>query len=130
MCCGLESKEGVEMVHKGELMLIVHRKLFEADNTRYFVGEVEDYQDGLVRLEGYSWIKDPLQASGFERKEDRRSKIFSLSSGTVICYVIGHPGDPRKLAIYSDSDSNTYLAEDGHNIMDLSEKHIHATNRI
>jgi hypothetical protein len=117
------------MVHKGELMLIVHRKLFETDNTRYFIGEVEDYDAGLVRLQGYSWIKDPLQPSGFERKEDARSKIFSLTSGTVICYAVGHPGDPKKLAIYSDQDGNTYLAEEGRNLMDLSEKHLHVAGK-
>ena len=118
------------MLKDGDLLLLVHRRLFNHDHSRYFIGEVEDYADGLVRVGGYSWLRDPLIPTGYRRKEDLRTKIFSLSSGTVICYVLDANCDPHDLKIFSDEEGDTFLAEGRRIIMDLTEKHLGVNHYI
>ena len=79
-------------VHPNDRLLIIDRKLFRDDLTKLFVGVVEDYEEGVVRMHGYSYHINPYQI-GTERRAEERVRIVSLH-GTDICYVL-----PRELNI-------------------------------
>jgi len=74
------------LLEPGSKLLVSHRRLFAEDQPRFFVGHVDEFEEGLVKLTGFSWTRDPRR--GFLRKDDRRTKIVSLVSGAVIAYQL------------------------------------------
>lgn len=71
-------------------MLVVHRRLFERDDNRLFVVQIESMEFGVIRATGYSFVRDAM-AGTVRRKSDSRTKLLSLTSGTLIVYLL--PGD-------------------------------------
>jgi hypothetical protein len=74
-------------------VLIIDRKLFKDDNTRLFVGVVEEYDETAIRVRGFPFHLSPYEISGSERHGDERVRIVSLSAGDLI-YLL-----PRQLEI-------------------------------
>ncbi len=107
------------LLQSGDKLLVVHRRLFERDSSRFFVGHVEAYEAGVVRVTGYTFIREPV-AGTVSRKNDVRTKLFSLSSGALMVYVL-----PRDLKVESvqlvAEESNLALTCDHKFRMDLSE---------
>ena len=75
------------MLEQGDKILIVHRRLFEKDTPRFFVGEVQAYEDGLAKVKGYTFVKD-LFSGSMKKKPDLRTKVMSIVSGTFIVYQL------------------------------------------
>ena len=75
------------LVEPGNHLLIVHRRLFETDHSRFFVGKVEGYDCGIARVSGYSYGRDHLN-SKFIRKPDLRTKLIGITSGSLIIYCL------------------------------------------
>ena len=40
----------------GSKLLVVHRRLFENDKSRYFIGKVEHCEDAVARVSGHTWV--------------------------------------------------------------------------
>ena len=75
------------LLQTGDKLLIAHRHLFEKDEARFFVGEVVGYEAGLVKVNGHSYVRDRMSGQTIG-KSDERTKIFSLSSGTLLVYQL------------------------------------------
>jgi hypothetical protein len=75
------------MLKAGDNLLVVHRRLFRDDGGRYFIGTVDEYEHGIVRITGLSFIRNDYNGD-FVSKKGFMTKIFSISSGTLITYVI------------------------------------------
>lgn len=84
------------MLETGDNLLIVHRRLFERDQSRFFVGSVEDYQDGIVRIRGYTFARDSLDKN-FCRKRECQTKLCAIGSGTLITYVVPRDADLEQI---------------------------------
>lgn len=100
-------------------VLVVHRRLFENDLSRFFIGEVNAYENGIAKVAGYTWFRDP-NTTNMSRKGDIRTKLISLSSGALIVYQL-----PDTVAI---SSTQFEVKQDGRLIltdrqfsMDLTE---------
>ncbi len=108
------------ILESGSHVLIAHRRLFEADQRRLFVGTVDDYDSGIARITGYTWLRDPVSGV-MVRKQDLRTKIVSLSAGTLIVYQL--PSDLIVENVLFSMDGHNHLfLEDGKGLrMDLSE---------
>ena len=78
------------LLQPDDKLLVVHRRLFERDGSRFFVGRVDGYESGIVRLTGFTFVRDPI-GGAVSRKSDPRTKLFSLSSGTLLVYVSIQP---------------------------------------
>jgi hypothetical protein len=108
------------IINKNDKMLISHRRLYKEDASRFFTGIVEEYQDGLVRISGYSWQMSMIQ-SDVVKKEDMRTKIISLSSGMFICYQL--PVTVEMESLHINYHKQGYSITDGKKfVMDLSDK--------
>ncbi len=104
----------------GTKLFISHRRLFKDDQPRFFFGITDNCSDGIVKVTGYTWTRDPTH--GFQKKHDRRTKIVALSSGTLIIYEVSEEVDIDNLRI-DQLDAHTVIATDGANFkMDLSER--------
>ena len=87
----------------GDPVLVVHRRLFDNDKQRFFVGTVEACEEGLASVNGYSFARENVEGS-YARKSDAHAKIVSLSSGSLITYRL-----PRQC----DVDAARIVAHDG-----------------
>ena len=111
------------ILESGIKVLIAHRRLFESDHVRFFVGTVEGYEDGLARVTGQTWTRDPYQGL-YVGKKELRTKIVPIGSGTVIVYQL--PGTVRLEHFELSTEGSTLVAHDGADFrMDLSEGQIH-----
>lgn len=101
-------------------LLACHRRLFEADEPRYFVGEVVAFNGAVVKLRGYSFVRD-IGTGLLLRKEDVRTKIISVIAGTHLLYEL-----PCELAVESlrfVSDEGVLALTDGERFrMDMTER--------
>ena len=75
------------ILKQGDRVLIVHRRLFEGDSGRFFLGAIDAYEDGIARVTGYTFVREQL-AGRMLRKDDRRTKIVSIVSGSLIVYLL------------------------------------------
>lgn len=75
------------LLKEGDKILVAHRRLFEKDVLRFFIGEVEVYDGGLVKTTGHSYVREPMGGQ-VVKKAEKRTKIISLSSGTLIVYQL------------------------------------------
>ena len=107
------------LLQSGDKLLVVHRRLFERDGSRFFVGDVEAYEAGIVRVAGYTFVRDPIGGT-VSRKNDARVKLFSLSSGSLMVYVL--PRDLNVESVRMVAEEASLALTDGHAFrMDLSE---------
>lgn len=108
------------LLSKGTKLLVCHRRLFPEDHRRLFFGCVEMYCDGIAKVSGFTWKRDPTQ--GFQKKPDRRTKLISIGSGTVIVYELPAEVDVEQITI-EQPGGHTVIATDGGKFrMDLSER--------
>jgi len=75
------------LLSRGNKLLVAHRRLFETDQERFFVGQVEDYEAGVVKVRGHSYVRDVMSGLVIEKAEER-TKILGLSSGTFLVYQL------------------------------------------
>ena len=75
------------ILEPGNNLLIVHRRLFEKDHLRFFIGRVEAYDSGIARVTGYAFGRDAV-SQNFHRKSEVRTKLIGIGSGTFIVYCL------------------------------------------
>jgi len=72
----------------GENIHVIHRRRFDKDVRRHFVGTVEACEAGVARAGGYVFVVDELNEHLFAKRPDRRTKLIPLASGDVIVNVL------------------------------------------
>ena len=75
----------------GDKVLIAHRRLFENDSLRFFLGCVKDYEAGVLKIEGKSCVQDPA-TGGVLKKDGTATKVYALQAGTILVYLL--PSEP------------------------------------
>jgi hypothetical protein len=104
----------------GEKIHVMHRRRFEKDVRRHFVGEVERYEQGVARASGYVFVIDDLNKHLFVKRPDRRTKLVPLMSGDVIVNVIPQTVDLERVA-YELKDRSLVVTDGGAWAMDVKE---------
>ena len=112
------SEVGDVVVKSGDKLLACHRRLFESDEPRFFVGEVLSSSDWLIKLRGYSYYRN-LNTGHFDRKDEVRTKVIS-ALGAYILYEL-----PPRVAVESlqiVSQGSKVMLHDGNAFaLDLTE---------
>ena len=104
----------------GEKIHVIHRRRFEKDIRRHFVGTVEAYEAGLMRATGYVFVVDELNQHLFTKRPDRRTKLIPLASGDVIVNVL--PEDLDTEQVRYELDGRKLWVTDGNGWrMDVKE---------
>ena len=117
------------MFQQGEKLLIVHRRLFEKDPPRFFVGEVLAYEAGIVKAKGHTFAKD-LFSGSMQKKPDLRTKVISIVSGTFIVYQLPVTALLDSMKFSLEEDGGLVLTDEGGFSMDISESlHKHETHQ-
>lgn len=68
-------------------VLVAHRRLFPEDSDRLFFGELLAYEDGIAKVRGRTFLPDPYRG-GYQRKDEVRTKLVSVTSGSVLVYEL------------------------------------------
>jgi len=122
---GIESRlpdSKTMIVQKSDILLITQRRLFAEDVPRFFIGSVDHYEDGLVLISGYSWVRDRISGQ-MTRNDDIRTKVVSLLSGNFIVYQL--PPEININALQLDvGQHQQLLISDGQGFsMDITDCH-------
>ena len=107
------------ILNQGDKLLVVHRRLFEKDDPRFFIGTVQDYEDGVAEVAGFSFVRDVLGGT-VQRKEENRTKLLAISSGTLLVYQLPAEVKIESLTITA-SESELHLTDGAGFVMNLSE---------
>ncbi|MEQ1891874.1 MAG: hypothetical protein ABL998_04965 [Planctomycetota bacterium] len=116
------------ILENGSKVFISHRRLFEGDHARYFVGIVEAYENGIARVCGHTWTRDGYQGQ-YRRKDDERTKIIALTSGAVMLYALPSHVDLASARMTSEG-GELFLSDARGWRMDLSEGLLHAAGPL
>jgi hypothetical protein len=115
------STEGDDMpaIRDGDKILVVDRKIFHDDNTRFFVGVVEEYDDGVVRVRGYPFHLSPYEVTGIERHGEERVRVIAVS-GDILLYLLPRETEVTKMQMRR-SPKSLQMTDGGAVTLDLTE---------
>ncbi len=105
-------------IRDGDRVVVIDRRLFRDDNTRIFVGIIEEFDEGVIRARGHVFHVSPYEVAGQERRGDERVRIISLAAGDII-YMLPREQDIAKLQLKRSPKSMSLT--DGAYAMDLSD---------
>jgi len=107
------------MLKSGEKVLVAHRRLFERDEPRYLVGNVDASEGTVIKVTGYSFVRD-MSGGGVLRKDDPRTKIISVASGSVLVYQLPDQTDVASVRFILQ-DGELSLTDGGRLHMNMTE---------
>ena len=103
----------------GDKVMVVHRRLFETDQSRYFVGAVEEYDGGVAKVTGFTCVRTD---GGFVKKDERRTKIIPIASGALMTYQLPSTVDLDVVA-FQDAPQQKVVLTDGRGFeFDMTER--------
>ncbi len=108
------------LLNPGDKIHVMHRRRFEKDVRRHFVGRVEVYEHGAARASGYVFVIDDLSKHLFVKRPDRRTKLVPVTSGDVIVNVIPPEVDLERVT-YEIKDRTLWVTDEAGWSMDLKE---------
>lgn len=106
------------VISEGDRIAVIDRRLFRDDNTRIFVGVVEQESEGAIRARGYVYHLSPYEVAGMERRGDERVRLLSLAAGDIV-YLLPRGQDISSLQLKRSPKS--LMLTDGKFAMDLSD---------
>jgi hypothetical protein len=105
---------------RGENIFVIHRRRFDKDIRRHFIGIVESYEDGIARATGYVFVIDDLNKHLFMKRPDRRTKLVPIESGDVIVNVLPESLDIEEVR-YVLSERTLWVTDGNGWKMDVKE---------
>lgn len=90
--------------------MIITRRLYSGDLRRHFVGIVERFAQGLLRVHGYAFVYD-MKEGGYVRRKNPRDRLFPLDNHIVVFIL---PDETEIGAIhYQVTGANGLVVTDG-----------------
>jgi hypothetical protein len=105
-------------IGESDRIVLIDRRLFKDDNTRIFVGNVEETEGTLVRARGFVFHVSSYEVAGQERRGEERIRVFSMGAGDIV-YLLPKDLDISKLMLKRSPKSMTL--SDGTYALDLSD---------
>jgi hypothetical protein len=105
-------------IGEGDRIVLIDRRLFKDDNTRIFVGVVEQTDGVLIRARGFVFHVSSYEVGGQERRGEERMRVFSMGSGDIV-YLLPRDLDISRLMLKRSPKSMTL--SDGQYAMDLTD---------
>lgn len=107
------------ILKRGEKIHVIHRRFFEKEARRHFVGVVDHYEDGLARVTGNVYTVDRAKFA-FVRRPEKRTRIISLVSGDLLVNVLPHSVDLEKI-VYKLENKIVRVTDGSDWFLDLTE---------
>jgi hypothetical protein len=108
------------ILENGDVVLVSTRRMFERDETRFFLGRTLASDGPLVKIEGFTFVRD-LSNGHIVKKAEKRVKILSLSSSGYIVYQLPNVVDLEAVAIES-CNGDAFLVDGSRRLLNLAER--------
>jgi hypothetical protein len=107
------------ILKRGEKVHVIHRRNFEKDHHRHFIGTVEAYEDGVARVTGHVYTVDPVKFA-YMRRPEVRTRLIAIASGDLLVNII--PGNVELDKIIYRTEKKAVRVTDGSEwFLDISE---------
>ncbi|MDX1952433.1 MAG: hypothetical protein SFY81_09620 [Verrucomicrobiota bacterium] len=73
----------VMILKPGEKIHVIHRRNYDKDQHRHFIGVVDAYEGGIARVSGHTYTVDTTTFK-FLRRPELRTRIIALASDVLI----------------------------------------------
>jgi hypothetical protein len=107
------------ILQPGEKVHVIHRRHYEKDHHRHFIGVVEGYDGGVARVTGHVYTVDPVKFT-FVKREEMRTRLVSIVSGDVLVNVIPASVELEKIT-YKQQRKAVRVTDGSDWHLDLSE---------
>ena len=107
------------ILHPGEKLHVIHRRYFEKEARRHFVGTVDYCEAGVARVTGHVYGVDRSKYT-FVKRPEKRTRIISLVSGDALINIIPATVDLDKV-VYKQEGKVVRVTDGSSWYMDLSE---------
>jgi len=107
------------ILQKGEKIHVIHRRHFDKDPHRHFIGIVDECENGLARVTGHIYTVDTVKYEFFRRSE-MRTRIVALASGDVIINIVPPSVDLEKVT-YKQEKKSVRVTDGSDWHMDISD---------
>ena len=108
-----------DVLSAGEKVHIIHRRHFEKEPHRHFVGVVDACASGIARVTGHVFTVDPVRFK-FVKRPELRTRIVSLLNGDVLVNIIPPNVDLEKV-VYQQEAKAVRVTDGSKWHLDLSE---------
>jgi hypothetical protein len=105
-------------IRQGDRVVVIDRRLFRDDNTRIFVGIIEEFDESVIRARGFVFHVSPSEVAGAEKRGEERVRVMSLGAGDLM-FMLPREQDISKLQLKRSPKSMSLT--DGTFAMDLSD---------
>ncbi len=116
---GIVGRMRDSILNAGEKVHVIHRRHFDSEPHRHFVGTVNEYEDGVVRMTGHVFAVDPTTFQ-FVRRPEIRTRVVSVVSGEVIVNVLPPSVDLAKV-VYRVEGTSVRVSDGSAWYLDISE---------
>jgi hypothetical protein len=107
------------ILRSGEKVHVIHRRHYEKDAHRHFIGTVEAYEGGVARVVGNVYTVDTTKFQ-YVRRPETRTRIISIISGDLLINVIPASVDLAKIT-YKHEKKSVRVSDGSDWFLDLSE---------
>ena len=105
------------IVDQGEKVHVIIRRLFEEDLRRHFVGEVQDVENDIMRVEGYTFIFD-LSTNQYLKRKEKRIRVIAMGDALNIINILPSASDIEKVEYVQSPDRRLVVTD--HSTFSLS----------
>jgi hypothetical protein len=107
------------ILQKGEKIHVIHRRHYEKDHHRHFIGVVDAYEQGVARVTGHVYTVDPVKFT-FVKRAEVRTRLVSIVSGDVLVNIIPQKVNLEKI-VYKQERKAVRVTDGSEWHLDLSE---------
>ena len=107
------------ILRSGEKIHVIHRRYYNTDTHRHFIGTVESYEDGIARVIGHVYTVDTVKFQ-YVRRPEVRTRIISIVSGDLLINVLPQSVDLDKIT-YKHEKKSVRVTDGSDWHLDLSE---------
>lgn len=107
------------ILSQGEKVHIIHRRIYDKDHHRHFIGVVDSYEAGVARVTGNVYTVDPVKFT-FMRRPETRTRLVAVGSGDVLVNIL--PSSVNLEKVQYKQERKAVRVTDGSDwYLDLSE---------
>jgi len=107
------------ILRSGEKVHVIHRRYYDKDQHRHFIGHVEAYEGGIARVVGHVFTVDTVKFQ-YVRRPELRTRIISIVGGDLLINVIPDSVDLDKIT-YKQEKKGVRVTDGSAWHLDLSE---------
>ena len=109
------------MLNIGDKVVVFHRRRFDEDHLRFFIGSVNEFDAGLASVVGHAWIQE-VHRGACHRKPDMRTQLVPLGSGDIIIYRLAKLVELDDLSVEYGTGGMSVLTDGGDFRMDITDR--------